>query len=228
MQEFERRLDAGLTQLSIRAEATAIRETLLARALDNVPQVKAIENHIRELHQAADPDGGAFFYTPDDHEELIARYQDSQDNATPSGNALAATALLKLSRLASRTDLAERAARVLESLAGQAARYPTSGGQALIAADFLLGPAWEIAIVEGEQPDENRDVLRTLHSRFVPNKVALSKPGGMDDERVPDFLPVLQGKTAKDGRPTVYICELGMCHAPVVGAEEFAARLASL
>ncbi|MGH7128801.1 MAG: thioredoxin domain-containing protein, partial [Planctomycetaceae bacterium] len=43
--------------------------------------------------------GGGFFFTSSDHESLIARNKDTQDAATPSGNAMAATALLKLARL---------------------------------------------------------------------------------------------------------------------------------
>jgi hypothetical protein len=43
--------------------------------------------------QASD---GSFYDTSDDHEKLITRPRDLQDNATPSGNAMAATTLLKL------------------------------------------------------------------------------------------------------------------------------------
>jgi hypothetical protein len=44
-------------------------------------------------YQSAD---GGFYDTSDDHETLITRPRDLQDNATPSGNAMAVTALLKL------------------------------------------------------------------------------------------------------------------------------------
>jgi uncharacterized protein len=39
---------------------------------------------------------GALYDTSDDHEALITRPRDLQDNATPSGNAMAVTVLLKL------------------------------------------------------------------------------------------------------------------------------------
>ena len=51
----------------------------------------------------ADPNGG-FFDTRDDHEALLVRPKDIQDNATPSGNALAATALLELAAYGDRTE----------------------------------------------------------------------------------------------------------------------------
>ena len=42
---------------------------------------------------------GGFFDTSEDHETLITRPKDVQDNATPSGNAMAATVLAQLAAL---------------------------------------------------------------------------------------------------------------------------------
>ena len=42
-----------------------------------------------------DEDNGGFFFTSNDHEELIVRNKDFYDNATPSGNSVAADVLLK-------------------------------------------------------------------------------------------------------------------------------------
>ena len=47
----------------------------------------------------ADQQNGGFFDTSDDHEALIHRPKDLQDNAIPSGNSVAATVLLKLALL---------------------------------------------------------------------------------------------------------------------------------
>ena len=51
------------------------------------------------IDEFADAEQGGFFYTGKSHEELIARQKDVFDNATPSGNAMAATALLRLAAL---------------------------------------------------------------------------------------------------------------------------------
>ena len=40
-----------------------------------------------------DPQGGGFFFTADDHEQLIHRSKVFADDATPAGNAIAAFAL---------------------------------------------------------------------------------------------------------------------------------------
>src|ERR1043166_1836103 len=48
-----------------------------------------------------DADNGAFFFTSNDHEELIVRNKDFYDNATPSGNSAAADVLCRLAKLRS-------------------------------------------------------------------------------------------------------------------------------
>src|SRR5262249_32886836 len=59
-----------------------------------------------------------FFYTGRDHETLIARGKDPHDNAIPSGNSMAVTALLRLARLTGRMDLQEKAEATLRLFRG--------------------------------------------------------------------------------------------------------------
>ena len=57
------------------------------------------------IDEFADAEQGGFYFTGRRHEALIARQKDIHDNATPSGNGLAATALLRLGALTGRADL---------------------------------------------------------------------------------------------------------------------------
>ena len=164
------------------------------------------------IERFSDPAGG-FFYTAADHEELIVRQRDSQDSATPSGNSLAATALLKLARLTARGDLEEAALGTLDAMSAQIAQVPLASGQSLIALDFLVGPAKEIVLAgSGEAAAELR---RTVDEQFVPNKVVLNRPAEMTDNDLPAALrTLLTGKIA-EGDAAAFICEKGVCHAPV-------------
>jgi hypothetical protein len=171
-------------------------------------------------------DAGGFFYTSRDHEPLIARQKETHDGSTPSGVATAALALLRLSRLGGRQDFEDRAVDTLAMLAGTLAHSPAAGGQALLAVDFWLGPAYEIAIVEGTDPAEH-DALRVCLSRlFVPNKLLAFRPRGITEESLPAPLrPLLAGKQPRGESTTVYVCQKGACGLPVVGAEKLEAAL---
>jgi uncharacterized protein YyaL (SSP411 family) len=177
------------------------------------------------IERFADRDAGGFYYTSADHEALIARLKDSQDNATPSGNSLAAYALFRLGRLTARTDFEDQAIAVLNMVSGQLARVPSVGGQALMAVDFLIGPTREFvfAAPDGEGVAA---MLRDLHARFLPNKVVANRPVEWDDAHLRDALAsLLKGKTARNGQPTAYVCRQGACEAPVVGEAAFAESL---
>src|SRR5262249_45750963 len=92
------------------------------------------------LEQFWDAGAGGFFYTGRDHEQLIARTKDLQDNAIPSGNSMAATALLRLGKLTGRTDLLERARTTLQLCRGLMQEHPLAAGPVLAAAGLRPRP----------------------------------------------------------------------------------------
>ena len=168
----------------------------------------------RMQEQFADDESVGFFYTSRDHEELIVRQKDSQDNATPSGNAMAATALLKLSRLTDRSDWEDIATCTLEMLASQMTYAPSASGQSLIALDFLTGPTRECVFFA----DSVETDLGEFHQRFVPNKVVISVSSSVIPSDA--VASLISGKSKIDNQPTLYICEHGTCSQPVVGEDE--------
>jgi hypothetical protein len=177
----------------------------------------------------ADQGAGGFFYTAHDHETLIARSKDLHDNATPSGNGMAAYSLLRLARLSGRDDFDAAARRTLEMLSGEMARVTMGTGQALLALDDLLGPAYELVLVDGQSPDESASVLRAIDERFLPNAVVAHRPYDGDDSSIAPLLrATLAGKTSLDGQPTLYICERGTCRPPVAGARAIEESLRTL
>jgi uncharacterized protein YyaL (SSP411 family) len=185
----------------------------------------------RMLAQFWDSAGTGFFYTSADHETLIARNKETFDNATPSGNSLAAIGLLKLARLTGRADLEIKAVATLEMMSGQLEQMPLAAGLSLMALDFLLGPTHEIVIAEGPATDVEREVelptshsavsrrlIARLHQRFVPNKVIHWRAAGESDGQLSEATrTVLNGKVALRQQTTAYVCEHGKCGLPIVG-----------
>jgi uncharacterized protein YyaL (SSP411 family) len=172
----------------------------------------------------SDPAHGGFFYTGHRHEALIARQKDFTDNATPSGNGMAATALVRLGALTGREDLTQAGRSALESVQLLLEREPAAAGQSLIALDFLLAPTREFAVIAGDDPAEYRAVLEAIASRFLPHKVvapATYEQAGILESKV----PLLADRPPRDGRTTTYICENFTCQEPVLGVEGIEAAL---
>ncbi len=166
------------------------------------------------MHQEfGDPEGHGYFYTGSNHERLIYRLKDSQDNATPSGNAMAATALLRLARLTDRRDLHDAAISALRAVQVIVEEAPMAAGQSLIALDFLMADdAIEIAVAPGS--DDLEPILRAIHRRFLPHKVL-----AVADPQDPAPIGLLKQRPARDDHTTVYVCHDYVCREPVVGVD---------
>jgi uncharacterized protein len=174
---------------------------------------------IREAEQLAesmilkfwDEKSGGFYFTSNDHEPLIHRTKDYYDSATPSGNSVAAYALLRLWKFSGDNRWCKYALAVLESMAGAMMQHPSAFCHLLCALDFYLGPTKEIAILGDPREEKARDLLHEVFQDYFPNKViACGINGG---------LHLLEEKTQIDGLTTAYVCENFTCGLPVTSAE---------
>jgi uncharacterized protein YyaL (SSP411 family) len=168
-----------------------------------------------------DEEGGGFFYNGRSGEKLIVRNKDYFDNATPSGNSVAAEALLRLSVLTGNEGYRRKAVNVLRLVRDAVERYPSAFGYALGAIDFYLSTPKEIVVV-GED-EQSRPLLREVWGRYLPNKVVVAS--SVDDKDAARLVPLLQDRTAQGGRATAYVCENYTCRQPVSTPEELAQQL---
>src|SRR6185436_3414308 len=134
-----------------------------------------------------------------------------QDNATPSGNALACEALLKLAEFTDHGKYRDLAEKALGLVAGPAARYPTAFGRWLSAADFALGHTKQVAGVYARtEPgrseahgDQASELIHVVQSAYRPNTIIAAStypPSG-------DAPALLADRPTKNGKATVYVCE---------------------
>jgi len=169
-----------------------------------------------------DPAGG-FFDTPSDGERLLVRPKDIQDNATPSGNALAAEALLKLAALTDRGDLRDLAERALGQAALFAAQHPTGFARWLWAGQFAAGKIRQAALILNGDEQNERALIETTFRRYRPNLVVAAA-------RLPvaqDAPALLRGRPLVNGRSAAYVCEEFACLQPVTAPEELSRQLES-
>ena len=165
-----------------------------------------------------DKEDGGFYFTADDHEELIVRNKDFTDNATPSGNSVAADVMLKLVKITGEESYERHATKVLTIAAGPARRYPQGFGRALAAMEFALMSTREIVLVD----DNAGSLAREVWSRFIPNKVVLQTDA---DHRIETDLPLLEGRSPIDGKATAYVCENFVCNRPVTDPAALGSQL---
>ncbi len=167
------------------------------------------------IDEFSDPEQGGFYYTGKSHKTLIARQKDAYDNATPSGNAMAATALLRLAALTGRDDLEATARKTLQAVRTVLEQMPTAAGQSLVALDFFLAKRREYAVVSGSDRQEFVAALEAIASRFEPNAVVAPNP----DPTAAPIVSLLADRPAIDGHVTTYVCENFTCNSPLVGVE---------
>ena len=174
------------------------------------------------LARFAAEDGG-FFDTSDDHEELLARPRTLQDNATPSGGAMLAKNLIRLAAYTGEARYEEAARRALRLLVNAMAQVPAAFGEALGAVELLVAQLAEVALVGDPADDATQELLTVVQEPYRPNVIVALASGDVAVNQ--SAIPLLHGRTMRDGRPTVYVCRNFTCANPVHMPEEVAELL---
>jgi uncharacterized protein YyaL (SSP411 family) len=175
------------------------------------------------LDRFVDPEGG-FFDTATDHERLVTRPKDVQDNATPSGGAMATVVLLRLAAYTGESRYRDAADRALATVTAFVSRYPTAFAMWLQAIDLALAPVAEIAIVGDPEDEATRDLLRVAHGGYAPHRVVAN----LARESMPSAIPLLEDRLRRKDLPTAYVCRNFACQLPVTDADALREQLAEV
>jgi hypothetical protein len=166
------------------------------------------------IERFADDENGGFFETSIDHERLLTRRKDLEDNPIPAGNSSAAYALLRLAALTGEHEYEQRAVSVFRLLHHVAPQHPQAFAHLLQALDFHFASVKEVALVG----DDRAPLERVVRSGFRPHIVL----AGGD----PDGVPLLAERGPVDGRAAAYVCENFACQRPVTEPAELEKLLA--
>jgi uncharacterized protein YyaL (SSP411 family) len=170
-----------------------------------------------------DDEGGAFFFTADDHERLITRSKDPMDNAIPSGNSMATLALVRLAEMTGNQDYRQKAETCLQVFVEGYRQYPAAYPQMLVALDFILSSPKEI-VLTAEKIEQVYPMKQMIFDTFLPHKVVLYADPSVE-KQLQSLSSVFQGKTPVEGKSTAYICENFSCQQPIVSMEELVKSL---
>jgi uncharacterized protein YyaL (SSP411 family) len=163
---------------------------------------------------------GSFFDTADDAEVLLHRPREITDNATPSGAAAVAGALLTASVLVDDPGVYRTAAdEALRSAGTLARRHPRFAGHWLTVAEAAVRGPVQVAVV-GADDDPARAALVTRARAVAPGGTVVV--AGPPDAR---GVPLLAHRSLVDGAPAAYVCRGFVCDRPVTTPDELTAAL---
>jgi uncharacterized protein YyaL (SSP411 family) len=165
------------------------------------------------LEHFEDRESGGFFFTSDDHEDLVYRPKPASDEAIPSGNGIAALVLLRLGHLLGDTRYLDAAERTLRALLGEARQYPGSCNTLLTALEEYLYPG-EIVVIRGSE-EEAWVWAQSATSSYAPRRMVVALPP--DSSSLPD-------RPARE-QLTAYVCTGRSCSPPIESGEELDRRL---
>ena len=187
---------------------------------DNKWFKSAVELADEMIEKFSDPDGG-FFDTPHDGETLLIRPKDIFDNATPSGNALACEALLKLAAYTDNGKYRDLAEQTLALVGDSALRHPLGFARWLSAAENAQGNTKQVAVL-GEAGEENFErMLKVIRAEYRPDVVVAASPHPPQK----DAPALLRERALIDGKATVYVCEGFVCKQPETDPEVLAKQM---
>jgi uncharacterized protein YyaL (SSP411 family) len=161
------------------------------------------------IRDFSDSESPFFYYTPVGQTDVIVRKKEIYDGAVPSGNAIMAGVLHRLSLLLDRPEWGLKSQQMVKIVGNAIVRYGNSFGYwAGVLQEIVLGTN-EITILGPQAPQQ----LKALLKHYIPHRVIMSAV------RTDDSFPMLRGKTT-DSLSAFWLCRQYTCLPPVSNVEE--------
>ncbi|MBX0290772.1 thioredoxin domain-containing protein [Hymenobacter sp. HSC-4F20] len=167
-----------------------------------------------------DPNENLFFFTAaapggnTQGSQLITRPKELLDNVVPASNSVMAHNLHRLGLHLESTRYLDLAATMLRQVQGLVLESPQSMANWARLYTTLLRPTAEVAIVGPDAEAFRQELSR----HYLPNTVLAGTVAASP-------LPLLQGRLARNGHTTIYVCFNRACQQPVHSVAEALAQL---
>ncbi len=179
---------------------------LYQATLQPAPLAFAVELADALMLRFTDGDHGGFWQSGSQGGDLILRVKIDRDGVEPSGNSVAARALLKLAAITARPDYRAAADACLQALAPRLVQTPRAVPYLLAALDFAVTEPRRVVLAGDPATAAAAALIQAAHAVYQPRKVVLGTTGPVDA-----FARTLP---ARDGQPTVYLCTGQACQPP--------------
>src|SRR5262249_48330754 len=125
---------------------------------------------VERFHDEAE---GGFFTTEGNDPSVLLRLKDDYDGAEPSGNSIAALALVRLANAIDRTDFARAAHGRFGCFSARLKEAPHALPQMIVAFALDWEPPVQIVIAAEKDDAGVPPLARVVHEHFVPSKILL-------------------------------------------------------
>jgi uncharacterized protein len=163
------------------------------------------------LEQFEDKDKGGFFFTAQDHEQLIHRSKTFPDESVPSGNGFAAAMLCRLGYLLGENRYLNSAERTLRAASAAIQDYPQAHMSLVNALEDLLS-SMQILVIRGEASSATA-WASTLGKLYAPTRMIFAIPNNAE-------LPAALAAKRPSEATVAYLCTGMTCSAPLENLEE--------
>jgi uncharacterized protein YyaL (SSP411 family) len=170
------------------------------------------------IAQFEDPEQGGFFFVSHDHEKLIHRPKPGHDNATPSGNGIAALALQRLGHFVAEPRYLAAAERAIKMFYPALERNPSAFVSLATALEEWLAPP-QLVVLRG-QGDGLLEWQRALNATYRPGALIVALPAGLAG------LPATLDKPAL-AAVNAWVCRGVSCLPPIAELEQLERALRS-
>jgi len=172
------------------------------------------DNLLKEFEHT---DNGGFYFTGHHHETLILRQKNYADDAIPSGNGIAAIALLKLGYLLANSRYLTAAEKTIKASFDSINQSPIAHATLLQALDIHINDGITTVIIRGDK-ETAKQWQATLNTKYKPQLQHFYIP---EETQLPDA--IAEKKTQQ--KTCAYICQGTTCSAPVNAIDQLLQNL---
>jgi uncharacterized protein YyaL (SSP411 family) len=169
-----------------------------------------------------DESGGFFLSSQEGTAELIARPKEIHDGAIPSGNSMAALALLRLYNFTEKEEFREKAKSAIAASSRGMRSQPQSFTHMLVALDYYFGPTKEIVLSGDLSQTDTKRLLGAIRETYVPNSII-----ALATTDASTLIPGTEGRISIPGesKAKVYVCNNKVCKLPVSDVRQLREQL---
>jgi uncharacterized protein YyaL (SSP411 family) len=168
----------------------------------------------------ADAEGGGYFFTGDDNEELLVRQKEVYDGAVPSGNSVMVHVLVRLSRLTGVSAPQTAAEAILTAFGGTVARLPAGHAHFLHGLHRMTQPSLEVVVAGDPGRGDTQQMLNTVRDSAPDGSAILLLPPGDAGAGIRSMAPFTEAFTPIEDRATAYVCRGFACQLPTTDPAE--------